>query len=159
VQRIYVSDRNIYAVGRINWGFVFEDKKPFSKAIKPYPSLPTNANRADKTRLFQDSDFGTAANDRGQPFTHLRIVDRSGRIYSILGRLRGWHEMLAETIYMVAAHPSYHAPLREEIQSLVQNYGLNRHTLQKMEKLDSFIKETFRLKPLGFSLCTGTPSK
>jgi Cytochrome P450 len=53
---------------------------------------------------------------------------------------------------MLAAHPSYNAPLREEIQSLVQKYGLNRHTLQKMEKLDSFIKETFRLKALGYGL-------
>jgi Cytochrome P450 len=53
---------------------------------------------------------------------------------------------------LAVAHPSNHVPLREEIQSLVQKYGLNKYTLQNMEKLDSFIKEMLRLHPLGYGL-------
>ena len=55
-------------------------------------------------------------------------------------------------LYTLAAAPAYVQPLREEIRSVVEQHGgeMTTKALMKMEKLDSFMRETMRLYPLSF---------
>jgi len=52
-------------------------------------------------------------------------------------------------LYYLATYPQYIQPLREEIESIVQEDGWTKTAMGKMYKLDSFIKETQRLTGLG----------
>jgi hypothetical protein len=49
----------------------------------------------------------------------------------------------------VATHPEYIAPLREEIEALITAGGWKKATLSKMNRLDSFIKESIRCHPVA----------
>jgi len=46
-------------------------------------------------------------------------------------------------LYDLVSHPDYIAPLREEIESAVTE-GWTVSSLEKMHKLDSFLKESIR---------------
>jgi len=48
-------------------------------------------------------------------------------------------------LYDLAAHPEYVIPLREEIEPLIESEGWKKSTIQKMRKLDSFLKESLRI--------------
>jgi hypothetical protein len=48
-------------------------------------------------------------------------------------------------LFNLAAHSSYIKPLREEISSILKEDGWNKIALEKMRKLDSFIKESQRV--------------
>ena len=54
-------------------------------------------------------------------------------------------------IYNLAAHPEYTQPLREEIEGIVATDGWTKASVMKMRKLDSFLKESMRMHPLGYS--------
>jgi cytochrome P450 len=56
-------------------------------------------------------------------------------------------------VYTMAVTPEYIQPLREEIRTAMQENGgqLTTRALQQMVKLDSYMKEVFRLYPPGFS--------
>jgi hypothetical protein len=43
-------------------------------------------------------------------------------------------------------------PLREEIETLVKEEGWTKASVMKMRKLDSFLKESIRMNPLGPSI-------
>ena len=49
----------------------------------------------------------------------------------------------------MAAYPEVIEPLREEIEELITEHGWSKDGLDSMVKLDSFLKETQRLSPLG----------
>ncbi|EKM50926.1 uncharacterized protein PHACADRAFT_262822 [Phanerochaete carnosa HHB-10118-sp] len=51
-------------------------------------------------------------------------------------------------LYHLAAHPEYTKPLREEVEAIVAEYGWSKDSLQKMHKVDSFLKECQRLDSL-----------
>jgi len=50
-----------------------------------------------------------------------------------------------EALFDLAAYPSYVPELREEVESMIKEEGLNKESLEKMHKLDSFIKESGRM--------------
>jgi hypothetical protein len=55
-------------------------------------------------------------------------------------------------LYDLAAHPEYAEVLREEIRRIsAEEPGgkLRKKTMPKLRKLDSFIKESQRVNPLG----------
>ena len=59
---------------------------------------------------------------------------------------------LTNVLYDLAAHPEWAEILREEIQriSAEEPSGkLRKKTMPKLRKLDSFIKESQRVNPLG----------
>lgn len=60
---------------------------------------------------------------------------------------------LGSLLLELASHPEYIQPLREEIQAVIKEDGgvVQKSTLQNMRKLDSFMRETFRLG--GITLC------
>ncbi|KAI3621172.1 cytochrome p450 [Moniliophthora roreri] len=47
-------------------------------------------------------------------------------------------------LYCLAAHPQYVDELREEVESIVEEEGWTKASLQRMRKLDSFLKESER---------------
>lgn len=49
----------------------------------------------------------------------------------------------------LAANPHYIAPLREEVEEIILKEGWSRASLQKMRKIDSFLKESMRYNGLG----------
>ncbi|KAF8185937.1 cytochrome P450, partial [Pholiota molesta] len=53
------------------------------------------------------------------------------------------------TLYNLATYPEYLQPLREEIEEFISEEGWTKNALDKMLKLDSFLKETQRLHPLS----------
>jgi len=67
---------------------------------------------------------------------------------------------LTNILYDLAAHPEYQEVLREEIAriSAEEPSGqLRKKTMPKLRKLDSFIKESQRVNPLGAGKsCTST---
>lgn len=54
--------------------------------------------------------------------------------------------------YCIAAMPEIIPELREEIRTVLREYGtFTTQALQKMKKLDSFLRETMRLYPINFT--------
>lgn len=57
-------------------------------------------------------------------------------------------------LYHLAANPHFISPLREEIEAIIAVDGRSKAALNKMRKIDSFIKETLRVDTPG--ICTFT---
>lgn len=61
---------------------------------------------------------------------------------------------LSNVLYDLAAHPEYIAVLREEVERISAEEPdgkIRKKTMPKLRKLDSFIKESQRVNPLGSS--------
>ncbi|EAU87975.2 cytochrome P450 [Coprinopsis cinerea okayama7 len=56
---------------------------------------------------------------------------------------------LSNTLFELASRHEYIAPLREEIDQVLKEYGWTKEGMGKMRKLDSFIKEVSRLHTLS----------
>lgn len=56
-------------------------------------------------------------------------------------------------LYDLAAYPEYIQPLREELRMVLHENGgvFGNTTMSKLKKLDSFMKESFRVNPPGLS--------
>ncbi len=54
-------------------------------------------------------------------------------------------QLLGHVLFNLATYTSYVKPLREEISSVVRTEGWTKAALDKMHKLDSFVKESQRL--------------
>lgn len=61
-------------------------------------------------------------------------------------------DLIIQILYNLCAHPEYFTPLREEITSVIQEYGWQNRTFQQLKFIDSLMKETQRLKPIGQSM-------
>ncbi|EPQ50638.1 cytochrome P450 [Gloeophyllum trabeum ATCC 11539] len=57
-----------------------------------------------------------------------------------------------QALYNLATRPEYAAPLREEVDAVVAEMGWTKAAMQKMKKLDSFMKESQRLEGLGIAV-------
>ncbi|ESK84204.1 cytochrome p450 [Moniliophthora roreri MCA 2997] len=54
-----------------------------------------------------------------------------------------------DALYHLAAYPQYVPELREEIESIIKENGWSKASIQRMRKLDSFLKEVGRVAGLG----------
>jgi Cytochrome P450 len=52
-------------------------------------------------------------------------------------------------LYHLAAEPKYASALREEVEAVVKELGWTKEALDRMLKIDSFLKESQRLNGLG----------
>ena len=48
-------------------------------------------------------------------------------------------------LYALAAHPQYVETLRTEVESVIEEEGITKAAMGKMNQLDSFLKESQRL--------------
>ncbi|GJE92694.1 cytochrome P450 [Phanerochaete sordida] len=59
---------------------------------------------------------------------------------------------LTYALYRLAANPQYVAPLREEVEACIARDGWSKAALQKMVKVDSFLREVQRVDGLSYLL-------
>ena len=60
------------------------------------------------------------------------------------------HQTFTHALYYLVANLSeYLEPLRLEVEEVVQESGWTKASLEKMHKLDSFIRESQRLHPIA----------
>ena len=52
-------------------------------------------------------------------------------------------------LYDIATRPEYVEPMRKELEAMIREEGLSKVSIGKLRKLDSFIKESLRLSPIG----------
>lgn len=52
-------------------------------------------------------------------------------------------------MYDLVVHPEYLEELREEVETIVAEHGWNKLALQKMRKVDSFLKESHRMNTVS----------
>jgi hypothetical protein len=63
-----------------------------------------------------------------------------------------------QVLYRLLANPGYIEPLRQEIEAAVAEEGWTKAGLDKMYKIDSFLRETQRLDGIGIrSVCSLRP--
>jgi hypothetical protein len=60
-------------------------------------------------------------------------------------------QAFTHALYDLAANPQYIQPLREEVEVNLAEKGWTKAAMDKMWKVDSFLKESMRLH--GFQLC------
>ena len=48
-------------------------------------------------------------------------------------------------MYSLLSHPEYIEPLREEVETVVAEEGWTKAGMDKMHKIDSFVRETMRI--------------
>ncbi|KDR85379.1 hypothetical protein GALMADRAFT_84126 [Galerina marginata CBS 339.88] len=52
-------------------------------------------------------------------------------------------------LYHLAANPKYAAPMRKEIEGIVMREGWSKSSLERMRKVDSFVKESMRMSSIS----------
>ena len=57
-----------------------------------------------------------------------------------------------QVLYRLLAHPEYFEPLRQEVDAVIREEGWTKAGVDKMHKIDSFLRETQRVDGLG--LCS-----
>lgn len=56
---------------------------------------------------------------------------------------------ITQALYDLATHPEFQDPIRDEIESVLSEFGgWTKQALTKMKKLDSSLKESQRLHPV-----------
>ena len=64
-------------------------------------------------------------------------------------------QTFVQTFYRLLAHPEYIEPLRKEVETVVAEEGWTKAGMDKMYKIDSFVRETQRIdSPM---LCASNP--
>ncbi|KAL9712299.1 hypothetical protein Ac2012v2_003533 [Leucoagaricus gongylophorus] len=58
------------------------------------------------------------------------------------------------SLFDLAIHPEYVKDMREEAENVIQKHGWTKAAMQKMCKIDSFLKESQRLNSIGSMLMT-----
>lgn len=61
-------------------------------------------------------------------------------------------DLLVQALLNIGAHPELLQPLREEAISVLRQHGLQKTALYELRLLDSFFKETQRLKPINMGM-------
>jgi flavorubredoxin len=56
-------------------------------------------------------------------------------------------------MFDLAEHLHYLTALREEAEEMVGSYGWTKEAMNRMRKLDSFLKESSRLRGIGSGSC------
>ena len=54
-------------------------------------------------------------------------------------------QAFTDIVFDLAAHPEYVAPMREEVEAIIEAEGWTKPSIGKMHKVDSFVKESQRI--------------
>lgn len=60
-------------------------------------------------------------------------------------------DQLSQTLYDLCSHPEYIEPLRDELVTVLKESGMTKAGLFKLKLMDSFMKESQRIKPGAMS--------
>jgi cytochrome P450 len=59
--------------------------------------------------------------------------------------------MSTKVLYRLLSNPEYMEPLRQEVDAVVKEEGWTKAGIDKMYKIDSFVRETFRIDSFTIS--------
>ena len=61
---------------------------------------------------------------------------------------------MSDALYHLASNPEWSIPLREEIERVISEDGWSKMSMQRLRKVDSFLRETLRFRGIdaGWSL-------
>ncbi len=65
---------------------------------------------------------------------------------------------MTQVLYRLLAHPEYIEPLRREVDALISEEGWTKDGIDKMHKIDSFLRETQRLDGISLGSLSSIPS-
>ena len=68
------------------------------------------------------------------------------------GDLKSW-QVFTQTLFYLAAYPQYVEALREEASRVIEEDGWTKKAMNKLRKIDSFIKESHRLTGISTRRC------
>jgi hypothetical protein len=70
-------------------------------------------------------------------------------ILSLLTHLLSLRQTFTHSLFYLASNPEYWSALREEVEDVTNREGWTKSAVDHMFKIDSFVKESQRLHPLG----------
>ncbi|KAI9758076.1 MAG: hypothetical protein M4579_003207 [Chaenotheca gracillima] len=87
-------------------------------------------------------------NARGDVLAPFHVQAKS-QITAALGTIHTSSGALTHSLFDLASRPEYQQPLREEVLAVLKEEGgtLEKKAMNKLKKLDSFLKESLRLNP------------
>ncbi len=65
---------------------------------------------------------------------------------------------MTQVLYRLLAHPEYIEPLRQEVDAVISEEGWTKDGIDKMHKVDSFVRETQRLDGIIVGSLSSSPS-
>lgn len=78
------------------------------------------------------------------------VHGNSSRTPSLVNRkAQPCEQGFTHVLYDLAVHPEYVEPLREEVKSVIDSDGWSKVAMNKLRKLDSFIRESQRMAGTG----------
>ena len=66
--------------------------------------------------------------------------------------------MSTKVLYRLLSNPEYMEPLRQEVDAVVKEEGWTKAGIDKMYKIDSFVRETLRVDGLTIRSLNSFPS-
>jgi hypothetical protein len=60
-------------------------------------------------------------------------------------------QAFTQALYCLAANPEFAVALRKEVNAVVREYGWTKAAIDRMYRIDSFLRESQRLNPVGSS--------
>jgi cytochrome P450 len=57
-------------------------------------------------------------------------------------------DLLGQAVINLCHYPDWIQPLRDEVTTVLSSHGMNKNSITKLHLLDSYLKETQRLKPI-----------
>ena len=60
-------------------------------------------------------------------------------------------QSFTQALFRLGSHPEWIKPMRDEVETVIAEEGWTKAALQKMRKIDSFLKENQRIEGLGHS--------
>ncbi|KAI6111835.1 cytochrome P450 [Pisolithus croceorrhizus] len=110
------------------------------------PTIRERQKLADRTRggevVDMPDDFLQWLIENGTESDERDITQRI--LNMIFVSVQGTASSLTRAVYDLAAHPEYLVPLREEVDAVVRQDGWTKAAIDKMYKVDSFLKESYR---------------
>ncbi len=65
---------------------------------------------------------------------------------------------MTQVLYRLLAHPEYIEPLRQEVDAVISEEGWTKDGIDKMHKIDSFLRETQRFDGIMLGSLSSFPS-
>ena len=65
---------------------------------------------------------------------------------------------MTQVLYRLLSHPEYMEPLRQEVDAVISEEGWTKAGIDKMHKIDSFLRETQRLDGITLRSLGSFPS-
>lgn len=82
---------------------------------------------------------------------HTTSMVRQASLHLIHSYLNLSYQSFTHALFRLAANPEFIQPLRDEVSQVIKEEGWTRNALQRMRKVDSFLRESNRCHGLGSS--------